>query len=519
MAASFDDVGHRRALIVGSGIAGLTAALELGDCTVVTAGDLGDGASRWAQGGIAAALGPDDAPERHATDTQAVSAGLADREVAQLVAAGAPERIGWLERLGARFDRDPTGRLALGREAGHGHPRIVHADGDATGAEVMRALVAAVRARPDIEVLAGVYARDLVRGDGRVVGLVMERSGGDRDVVLADAVVLATGGIGQVYTRTTNPLSACGDGLAMAIRAGATIRDPEFVQFHPTALDAPQDPLPLVTEALRGAGAVLVDASGQRYLADLHPDAELAPRDVVARANWEARRCGPIYLDATHLGPAFPVRFPTVFAAAQAHGWDPRSEPLPVTPAQHYHMGGVASDLDGRSSLPGLWVCGEVAATGLHGGNRLASNSLLEGLVFGGRVARSIAATASGRPTRGRIRGLELPAASTVPGSDEHDEALDHLRRCMWEHAGLVRDADGLQAGLRRVQRLAPRLEDSDRGRNLVAVARVVLEGALQRRGSRGSHVRRDHPHPGPARPTMLTCEPVPSRRIGTRAA
>ena len=504
---------HHRTVIVGSGLAGLTAALELGDATVVTAGELGDGASRLAQGGIAAALAAGDSPARHADDTRTVSGGLADRGVAEVVTAAAAERIAWLRRLGAAFDTDADGQLALGREAGHGTHRIVHADGDATGAAVMRTLVTAVKARDDIEVVEHSRAIDLVRDGHRIHGVVLRGADGRARMLLADAVVLATGGIGGVYAHTTNPPAAVGAGLAMARRAGARLRDPEFVQFHPTALATGHDPLPLLTEALRGAGATLIDAAGRRHVRDAHPDAELAPRDVVARANWHAQQRGPIYLDARSVGDDFPSRFPTVFAHAREAGLDPREQPLPVTPAQHYHMGGIASDADGRTSLPGLFACGEVAATGLHGANRLASNSLLEALVVGARLARTIADT---RPPRTSARRLEVAADAATLVVHDDAAAVAELRELMWRHGGIVRDGAGLARALDRLIELAPRLRGGPDGRDLLAVAEVVLQAALARRESRGGHHRRDHPGPaaGAASPTLLDPLPVPHRRL-----
>ncbi len=492
--------GHARALIIGSGIAGLTTALELGDCTVVTRSGLGDGSSRWAQGGIAAALGPGDAPARHAADTLTVSSGLSVPTIVEMITAAAPERVRWLQRLGAELDLDDDGAPALGREAGHTERRIVHAGGDATGPAVMRALVAAVRERDDISVLEHRCALDLVRSGDRIVGVVAANADGRSELLLADAVVLATGGIGRVYARTTNPVEATGDGIAMALRAGAVIRDPEFVQFHPTALDATRDPLPLLTEALRGEGAHLIDAHGRRYLVTEHPDAELAPRDVVARANWRAQRRGPIFLDARMIGTSFPTRFPTVFAAAMAAGIDPRLQPIPTTPAQHYHVGGIRTDGHGRTSVPGLFACGEAASAGLHGANRLASNSLVEGLVMGSRAAAAIGQLITVRSRR----PLEIPARQASHGSAA--AAIEQLRALMWEHAGLQRDAAGLTVALGQIEGLGATLELDPVGRNLVAVAAIIVRAALEREGSRGGHHRSDHPlpEPGPGRHTIV---------------
>lgn len=512
------DATHHRVVVVGSGIAGLTVALELGGATVVTAGDPGDGSSRWAQGGIAAALGADDHPDRHAHDTRTVSGGLADERVAEVVAGAAAERIDWLRRLGTPFDTDAGGQLVLGREAGHGADRIVHARGDATGAAVMRALTRAVTDRDDVEVAAHTRAIDLVRDGRRIAGVLVRDADGCRRVLLADAVVLATGGIGRLYAHTTNPPGATGDGLAMARRAGARLRDPEFVQFHPTALAVDRDPLPLLTEALRGAGATLVDAAGRRHLREVHPDAELAPRDVVARANWHAQQHGPIHLDARSIGAELPQRFPTVFALAREAGLDPREQPLPVTPAQHYHMGGVASDADGRTSLPGLYVCGEVAATGLHGANRLASNSLIEALVIGARLATAIATDPAATPVD--LNALELPADALQLDAHDDEDAIAELRAVMWRYGGLVREADGLTTALARLGSLGPRLTGGPTGRNLLAVADTVLRAALNRRESRGGHHRSDHPTPAAGSPTSTVLDPLPAphRRLAVTA-
>ncbi|MFO7777479.1 MAG: L-aspartate oxidase [Nitriliruptoraceae bacterium] len=507
--------GDHRAVVVGSGLAGLTVALELGHCTLVTRTALGDGASGWAQGGIAAAIGADDDPTIHATDTVAVSAGLADAEVARAVAAGAAERIGWLDALAVPFDRDGAD-LALGREAGHRRHRIVHAAGDATGAAVMARLRAAVEAREDITVVTDARAVDLLHDGGRVTGLALERHG-RLEVLSTRAVVLATGGLGHLYARTTNPAIATGDGLAMALRAGVTVRDPEFVQFHPTALDTGADPLPLVTEALRGAGAVLRDDQGRRFLAELHPDAELAPRDVVARANFAAGQRGPVWLDATHLGPDIERRFPTVVGLARAAGLDPLA-PLPVTPAQHYAMGGIATDLDGRTSLPGLFACGEVASTGLHGANRLASNSLLEAMVVARRVAGVLDADPHVVADLGHARTPRRPADLTLPTSDD-PAAVAALRTLMWEHAGPIRDAEDLRTGLEQLVGLLPRLSSGADGRNLIVLAEVVLRTALARTESRGAHHRRDHPATDPTQARSTVVDAATAATLGPRIA
>jgi L-aspartate oxidase len=481
---------------------------------VITKTALAEGSSRMAQGGIAAALGADDDPSLHAADTVAVSGGLGDHLVAELVTRSASERIAWLQSLGAEFDHS-DGTITLGREAGHGRNRIVHADGDSTGAEVMRALRHAVVARPEIEVREHTLALDLLRRGPKIAGVLVRDHAGRLTAISSPVVILATGGIGRVYSRTTNPVEVTGDGFAMAARAGAQLLDPEFVQFHPTALDSPLDPMPLLTEALRGAGAVLVDGRGERFMLREHPDAELAPRDVVARANWARRDAGDdVYLDATHLGATFPDRFPTVFAAAIEAGIDPRSERLPVSPAAHYHMGGIAVDANGRSSLPGLYAVGETAATKLHGANRLASNSLLEGLVFGERVAQD-----ARRLTDSADTSAPLTVPHTALSVESDDEAaMAALRTMMWDNVGVVRSAGGLDHGRTTLRHLAPRLETGPTARNLGVVAGVVIETATARIESRGGHFRSDYPDLDEtwARHTTVTPTPAPTAVIGT---
>jgi L-aspartate oxidase len=535
-----EEVATADVLVVGAGAAGLTAALGCVARRVVvltktssTAAGAG-GASVWAQGGVASAVGDDDAPALHAADTLAVGAGLNDAAIVDLLTGEGPRRIRSLLALGARFDREPGGRLALGREAAHSRRRILHAHGDATGAEVVRTLVEAVRREPAIRVVDETFALDLVLEGGTVVGLTALHGDGRRVLYRAPAVVLATGGLGQLFLYTTNPREATADGLAMAARAGARLVDLEFVQFHPTAL-APtaagsaigaavgRAPLPLLTEALRGEGAVLIDDRGVRFMTAVHPDRELAPRDVVARAIWARLSAGrQIYLDARHaVGERFPERFPTVFALCRQHGIDPRVERMPVVPAAHYHMGGVAVDANGRTSLPGLWACGEVAATGAHGANRLASNSLLEALVFGARVAEDVAAAgeasgkagewrgADGRGDRGWARGRQ-PAAPTsarawaapaldVAGGDAA-ELVVRLQRLMWARVGVERSGAGLSAAAAELAVLSRRAAATAGGfaageaRNLLLAGRLLAQAALARRESRGGHYRADFP-------------------------
>lgn len=479
------------ALILGAGIAGLFAALKLAPFpALVLAGSRPgtSGSSAWAQGGIAAAMGADDDWRHHAADTIAAGAGLCDPEIVELVTREAPERIGDLLNMGVKFDRNAGGALALGREAAHSRSRIVHVSGDRAGAEISHVLAECALATPSIRVVEGFHAIELAVEDGRAIGMFARHgSGPDAKLVLfkGRAVIFATGGLGALYSVTTNPLEARGEGLGMAARAGALIADPEFVQFHPTAIAIGRDPAPLATEALRGEGAVLIDDRGERFMVSVHADAELAPRDVVARALHRRIAQGKrVFLDCREaIGAKFAAHFPTVHAACIAAGIDPAKDPIPVAPAAHYHMGGIASDARGRSSLPGLWVTGECAATGLHGANRLASNSLLEGLVFGARVAEDIKnsvtqGTARGEPPAPKAYGL--PAPPHV------------LRAAMSRYAGLERDEPGLTKLLEVIARLEQTGEPALL--NMLAAARLVAAGALARQESRGGHWRHDFP-------------------------
>jgi L-aspartate oxidase len=492
---------HRTGVVVvGAGIAGLMAALKLAPTpvTVLSKRRLGSGAATdWAQGGIAAAIGADDSPSLHAIDTQRAGAGISDARIVKILTSDAPARIEELLELGATFDRNASGELALGREAAHQRRRIVKAGGDATGHEILKALIAAVRESPSITVVEDVTADDIILGGGRVAGVFAHESAGDAHAYLAPAVVIATGGIGRLYRYTTNPVEATGDGIAMAARCGALLADMEFVQFHPTALAIGADPMPLVTEAVRGEGAVLLNDLGERFMLAVHADAELAPRDVVARAIFEQLQRGRLVgLDASAaIGNAFPQAFPTVFGFCQAAGIDPRTARIPVAPAAHYYMGGIAVDEWGRSSLEGLWACGEASASGVHGANRLASNSLLEALVYGSRVAENIIAMyPEGNQPHDVAEGLEHTMCAR-PEDGQTVQATRDLRNLMYANVGLVRNEFGLREALSRIEALEAAFPHAaNELRNLLVVGRLIAEAALARKESRGSHYRSDYP-------------------------
>ncbi|MDQ1137100.1 L-aspartate oxidase [Microbacterium sp. SORGH_AS 1204] len=486
-------------VVVGSGIAGLTAALHAAEngcrVTVVTKGALHDTNTRWAQGGVAAVTDPADTVASHANDTMTAGAGLNDPAAVDVLVGEGPQRIAEMVARGVAFDRAADGEFARGLEAAHAVARVLHAGGDATGAEIQAALGAAVRSA-GIVVREHALLRDLVLRDGRVAGIDLD--GGER--LDADAVILATGGAGQLYAHTTNPAGATGDGIAAALRAGAAVADLEFVQFHPTAL-AVGAPF-LVSEAVRGEGATLVDDAGRRFCFDAHPDGELAPRDVVARANaraMAAQNGHPVRLDATALGAQrLAARFPTIDAAVRERGLDWAREPIPVTPAAHYLMGGVVTDLDGRTTVPGLYAAGETARTGVHGANRLASNSLLEGAVFGARAGDAVARGGdAGTGRRPAVAPVAEPAPEPAvePAADAPVFSRAALQQLMWAEAGLVRDASGLDraAGVLAAWSAehAPRsIEDA----NLLLVATHVVAAARARGVSVGAHFRSDAP-------------------------
>ena len=481
------------ALILGAGIAGLFTALKLAPMpSIVLAGTRPglSGSTAWAQGGIAAAVGENDSWQSHAHDTMVAGAGLCDAGIVDLVAREAPDRIGDLVHLGVPFDRNADGTLAVGREAAHSLPRIVHVQGDGAGAAISATLAARAHEAGCITLLEGFHAVELAMENGSVTGLFARSGlGSDARLILfrARAVILATGGLGALYAVTTNPLESRGEGLGMAARAGAVIADPEFVQFHPTAIAVGRDPAPLATEALRGEGAVLINDRGERFLTAIHNDAELAPRDIVARAIHRQIVSGQkVFLDCrAAIGADFARHFPTVFGACMAAGIDPAVTPIPVAPAAHYHMGGIASDANGRASLAGLWVVGECAATGLHGANRLASNSLLEGLVFGARVADDVRGTLAAGALRGTPPAPQRFASPAPPHV---------LRRAMGRDVALERDAEGLRKALDVIVRIET-TGNEPALLNMTAAAKLVTAAALTRTESRGGHWRSDYPH------------------------
>lgn len=485
-----------RPVIVGTGIAGLWTAWRLASegvsAVLVTKETVADSASAWAQGGIAVALGPDDSPGQHAADTLAASDGLADPEAVRILTNEGPDRVYELLALGAVFDRGPDGKLGLALEAAHTRPRIIHAGGDRTGAALIGCLAQVVRLHPQIELLEHTEVTELLTHDGRVVGVDLLPRTGTAVTLPASAVILATGGVGQLYAVTTNPKVATADGWALAHKIGAQLRDIEFLQFHPTALKLlGVNPAPLISEAVRGAGAVLLDRSGRRFALDLDSRGELAPRDVVARAVAAADSSGGAWLDARAVQD-FPSRFPGITAMLTRFGLDPARDLLPVAPALHYAMGGIQTDLEGRTTKPGLWAVGEVARTGVHGANRLASNSLLEGLVFADRAGRSLAGQ------RSRRSPGPVPASAGVGdnGPDDHAEAIrQEMRQVMTANVGVQRSEASLLLAERELDHLTLATPPAAwRTHNQLLVSRLITQAARGRRESRGGHRRTDYP-------------------------
>ncbi|MCP9234160.1 MULTISPECIES: L-aspartate oxidase [unclassified Mesorhizobium] len=481
-------------VVIGGGIAGLMTALHLAPEPVVllTNAPLGTGAcSELAQGGLAASLGGDDGPDFHLCDTIAAGDGLCDEATVRRVVRAAPEAIRTIQRFGVAFDQHPDRALRLGLEAAHSRRRIVHAAGDATGRELVRVLIASVRRTASITTIENVEVRRLIVQDGSVIAVVAAGRAGALALPTRRAV-LATGGVGGLFCDTTNPAGSWGHGLALAAWAGAELADLEFIQFHPTALDGPRRPMPLVSEAVRGEGAVLIDERGERFLADT-PGGELAPRDVVARAIWHQLAVGRrVFLDARQsLGPRFGKRFPGIAELCRSAGVDPATDPIPVRPAAHYHMGGVAVDSAGRSSIEGLWACGEVACTGLHGANRLASNSLTEAAVTASWVAESVAGTSyTRRPRRCSTFVPPRPDASAV-------------RPIVSAALGIIRDGEAMREA---VATLLPIAADNVAASGPALVSLMIAVAALGREESRGAHCRSDFPlHDADARPSRLT--------------
>jgi L-aspartate oxidase len=478
-------------LIIGGGLAGLFCALKLAPLpvTILSTAPLGTGASSiWAQGGIAAALSDGDTAEKHTTDTLIAGAGLCDEAMVLGMAREARARIYDLLAFGVPFDKDLEGALVQGREAAHSERRIVRVKGDTAGKAIMEALHVAALHAPSIQVVSHVTAQQLDTRDGRITGVFVQDSVGKLLRYDASAIVLATGGVGQLYRVTTNPVESCGIGMAIAARAGAVIADAEFVQFHPTAINVKKDPAPLATEALRGEGATLHNAKGERFMLPIHKDAELAPRDIVARGVFAEVTAGRgAFLDTRKtIGAEFPAKFPTVYAHCMAAGIDPCKEQIPVIPAEHYHMGGVLTDAKGRSSIPGLYAAGEVSSTGVHGANRLASNSLLEAVVFAARIAEDIAK-----------QKLQAAADPVIVQRDtdmagEEDLRMS-LRKAMSDHVGVMRDGDGITQALDVITRVQQQAKGLSLG-NIAIAAQLVATAALVRHESRGGHYRTDFP-------------------------
>lgn len=497
-----------RIVIVGAGMGALYAALKLAPRPVVLISPevLGKGASSaWAQGGVAAAMDEGDSPENHARDTLKAGAGTVDADVAAIVTDEARAHILDLTSLGTPFDRTEDGKYVLSREAAHSFARVVRVKGDQAGAEIMAALIDQARQTPSIQVLEGTMAVDLDVKDGTVTGVAIQESDESRSAPImlrGSAYLLAGGGSGGLYAITTNPPRVRGQVIGMAARAGAVIADAEFVQFHPTAMDVGEDPAPLATEALRGEGAILINKDGERFMQAIHPDAELAPRDIVARAIFAEHQAGrrPMLDTRTALGNKITADFPSVAEYCKRNGIDPTKDPIPVAPAAHYHMGGIATDKDGKASLKNLWVCGEASSTGLHGANRLASNGLLEALVYARICADGIAEVT--KASDAEVVNLQFEGVGVPP----EPQAIAALRQTMTDKVGVVRDATGLKQALYNIASLEAR-DPSPSFQNMCATATLIAAGALLREESRGAHERSDFPDslPGSGSRSMMT--------------
>ncbi|MEL7274677.1 MAG: L-aspartate oxidase [Pseudomonadota bacterium] len=490
-------------VIIGGGLAGLFCALKLAPrpVTILTSSSLGRGASSaWAQAGIAAAVSEGDTVEKHVADTIEAGAGIVDQNITHLMASQAADRIRDLLEFGVPFDRDLEGRLATSREAAHSENRIVRVKGDMAGRAIMEALVSAVRNTASIRVLEGYVAQEILTKGKYVDGVIARDEAGtgpNKIRLSARAVVMAAGGIGHLYARTTNPAEARGGGIGMAARAGAILADMEFVQFHPTAINVDKDPSPLATEALRGHGATLINDAGERFMVDQHEDAELAPRDVVARGIFrEVKEGRGAYLDCRTAIHDFAAEFPTVHGYLEDAGIDPRTMPIPVVPAAHYFMGGILTDANGRSTLDGLWACGEVTSTGAHGANRLASNSLLEAVVFAARIAEDI----QGLLPAPKLNPWDerMPESDNEPETPEDSAAMKKLRETMSAEFGVLRTPDGMLEGLRTILDLEA-ANTRQRFENSLITAKMVAVSAIMRKESRGGHYRLDLPDENPA--------------------
>jgi L-aspartate oxidase len=487
-------------LVIGAGIAGLSAAICLanaGRVLVVTKEELAESNTAYAQGGIAVAMGGEEDVALHLEDTIAAGDGLVNREAASVLVEQGPKRVDELLQWGTAFDRE-NGELMRTMEGAHSRSRILHANGDATGKEIAVSLLRHARQIKSIELMEWVTSIDLIAENGRIVGATLLDGEGGLMTIRARAVLLASGGAGQVYSDTTNPAVATGDGIAMAYRVGAQLSDMEFYQFHPTAFAAPGAPRFLLSEALRGEGAYLVNASGERFMHRYHPLLELAPRDVVARAITHEGMDGPVYLDMRHVKKDLHARFPGISKFLAKYHLDLNRDLIPVRPAAHYLMGGIRTDVHGRTSMPGLYAAGEAACTGVHGANRLASNSLLEGLVFGELAARAMIADAP--PAISNLPAVPATVANGATSEAATERWIDELRNLMWKYAGLLRDANGLhnaQRGLDALASTMPRgtYRRAIEARNLHAVASVIVASALGREESRGAHYRNDFPH------------------------